>query len=237
VIIRLRELLGRVKGFYVRFVVVADREFEIRIPRLLCRACPLSSSLPPQDFPPPAPNRQPMDTGLSHAKVVYPSPEHEHAAEAATEFFAERPEAGALLLVGSCARGKASPDSCLDLGVLLSPGLTSAAQASLAQAWDQRRETIPAFEALRRVGRYSNVEVDFHDGWFEPQIRHWTSGPDPFELEIGNTLVYAVPLWDEGGQWERLRGQWLYFQSLGRLWHASASKSWTFSGFRNSTRS
>ena len=148
-----------------------------------------------------------MDTGLSHAKVAYPSPEHERAAEAATEFFAGRPEAGALLLVGSCARGKASPDSCLDLGLLLSPGLTSAARASLARAWDQRRETAPAFEALRRVGRYSNVEVDFHDGRFKPQARHWTSGPDPFELEIGNLLVYAVPLRDEGGHWERLREQ------------------------------
>ena len=195
-----------------------------------------------------------MNTGLSHAKVAYPTPEHERAAGAATEFFAERPEAGALLLVGSCARGKASPDSCLDLTVLLSPGFTSAVRASLAQAWDQRRETIPAFEALRRVGHYSDIEVDFHDGRFEPQIRHWTSGPDPFELEIGNLLVYAVPLRDEGGHWERLRGQWLpyysedlrrrrlaearryclnnlhhiplyverglYFQSLGRLWHA-----------------
>jgi len=57
------------------------------------------------------------------------------------------------------------------------------------------------------VGRYSNIEVDFHDGRFKPQARHWTSGPDPFELEIGNLLVYAVPLRDEGGHWERLREQ------------------------------
>jgi predicted nucleotidyltransferase len=154
-----------------------------------------------------------MDTGLSHAKVAYPSPEHERAAEAATEFFAGRPEAGALLFVGSCARGKASPDSCLDLGLLLSPGLTSAARASLARAWDLHRETAPAFEALRRVGRYSNVEVDFHDGRFKPQARSWTSGPDPFELEIGNLLVYAAPLWEAEDHWRRLRVKWLPYYS------------------------
>jgi len=138
----------------------------------------------------------------------YPTPEHEQAARAATEFFAGRPGVDAVLLVGSCARGKASPDSCLDLTLLVSPDLTRAQRASLTRAWERHYDTIPVFEAVRRVGAYSNVEVDMHDGRFKPAGRGWTSGPDSFELEIGNTLVYAVPLWEGGHRWVRLRTEW-----------------------------
>ena len=51
-------------------------------------------------------------------------------------------------------------------------------------------------DKLRRVGRYSHVDLDFVDGCFVPKTRGWTSGPDEFELEIGNTLVYSVLLWE-----------------------------------------
>ena len=46
---------------------------------------------------------------------LYPTPEHQHAAEAIVEFFIRVPEIEAVCLICSCARGKASRDSCLDI--------------------------------------------------------------------------------------------------------------------------
>src|SRR5204863_8924472 len=46
--------------------------------------------------------------------AAYPTDAHERAAVEITQFFAERAETEAVLLTNSCARGKATPDSCLD---------------------------------------------------------------------------------------------------------------------------
>ena len=37
----------------------------------------------------------------------------------------------------------------------------------------------------------------------------WTSGPDDFELEVGNLLAYSSPLWVTGGTFSQLQAQWL----------------------------
>ena len=50
---------------------------------------------------------------------AYPSEAHEHAASAITSYFAAREETDAVLLTNSCARGKATVDSCLDVQVIV----------------------------------------------------------------------------------------------------------------------
>jgi hypothetical protein len=87
---------------------------------------------------------------------------------------------------------QAARDSCLDFLVLLRPEV---------------------FRALLQVGKYSHVDLDFIDGRFVPKPRGWTSGPDEFELEIGNTLVYAVPLWQRDDYYDSLKAQWLPYYS------------------------
>jgi hypothetical protein len=68
------------------------------------------------------------------------------------------------------------------------------------------------------VGKYSHVDLEFIDGCFIPQPRGWTSVPDEFELDIGNYLVYSVPLWKRGDYFQRLKAQWLpyYNETLRR---------------------
>ena len=136
----------------------------------------------------------------------YPTAEHEAAASAAVTFFSGRPETEAVLLTCSCARGKASRDSCLDLAVLVLPGID---KGPLKQAWNEFHETQPVFKAIKQVGKYTHVDLEFTDGCFTPEYHGWTSGPDNFELEIGNALVYAVPLWQKGEYLQRLKSQWL----------------------------
>ena len=56
-----------------------------------------------------------------HLRAAYPSREHGEAAEAIIEFVTTNYQLEAVLLVNSCARGKATRDSCLDMVVLAQP--------------------------------------------------------------------------------------------------------------------
>ncbi len=142
----------------------------------------------------------------------YPTPEHERAAAAAVAFFAGRAESEAALLCASCARGKASPDSDVDLAVLVRPEVAADDRQALERAWRAFAAREPVFAALAAVGKYAQVGLELFDGRFAPQGRGWTSGPDAFELEIGNSLAYSVPLWERGGRsgyLAALRARWL----------------------------
>jgi predicted nucleotidyltransferase len=141
--------------------------------------------------------------------AVYPTIEHKRASESIVSFFSNRPDVEAVILKGSCARGKAAPDSCLDIAVLMLPEVFLTEKDALEQQWNSFYDHEEVFKALRRVGKFSHVDLDFTDGSFVPQPRGWTSGPDEFELEIGNTLVYTMPLWESGEYLKRLRAKWL----------------------------
>ncbi len=139
----------------------------------------------------------------------YPTFEHEQASRTVVDFFSKVPEVEDIVLTGSCARGKATNDSCLDIMVLLPQKALSRKRTVLKRHWNDFYEKDIVFDHLRRVGEYSHVDLDFVDGCFMPKPRDWTSGPDDFELEIGNTLVYSVPLWERSGYFERLKAKWL----------------------------
>ena len=141
--------------------------------------------------------------------AAYPSVAHERAAERIVRFFSSQPDVAAVLLTCSCARGKATRDSCLDIAVLVPARVPAARRAALERAWEEVYAREEVFAALLRVGAFSHVDLDFFDGQFVPPERGWTSGADEFELEIGNLLAYSVPLWERGDDLARLRAQWL----------------------------
>jgi hypothetical protein len=135
----------------------------------------------------------------------YPTPQHERAAAEITSFFTDRQETPAVLLTNSCARGKATPDSCLDMQVL-----TQTAQVGrLDQAWRRFAAGSAAIAELEAVGRWSNVHLDVTDGAFEVQrIDHEL---DWLEVQVGNLLAYSIPLLDRGDRLRDLREEWLPF--------------------------
>lgn len=140
---------------------------------------------------------------------VYPTPEHERATQSIVAFFSRLPETETVLLVNSCARGKASRDSCLDIAVLVLPAVLLIHKERLESAWDSFYKTEPVFRELEGAGKYAEVHLDIIDGDFKPQVRDWTAGPDSFELEVGNALAYSVPLWQRSDYYEQLRAKWL----------------------------
>lgn len=141
----------------------------------------------------------------------FPTPQHTRAAAAITEFFAKFSAVDSVLLMGSCARGKASPDSCLDILILLRPEAYARNHEGLEQTWWQHYESQKVYQELRQVGAFSQVDLELIDGRFDPahSPHGWTSGADEFELEVGNSLAYTVPLWEAGSYYRELKERWL----------------------------
>jgi len=158
---------------------------------------------------------------LPHA---YPTHEHARAAGAIVAWFAEQPETEAVLVTNSCARGKATADSCLDMQVIVSP----AARGALDQLWAAFEADCPEVHALSTAGRWSELHLDVHGGRFSPgPIDH--SGVDYLEIAVGNLLAYSVPLFTRGDRLERLRAEWLpFYDDDLRAKRLAAARHWAF---------
>lgn len=142
----------------------------------------------------------------------YPTPEHRHAADSITGFLSANYPVEAVLLVNSCARGRATRDSCLDIAVLAVPDWLRVHGSKLEADFEAFQQRDPAIQALKRVGRYSTVHPAFFDGLFVPSEQNEAAGPDAFEVAIGNFLVYSVPLWQRDSRstyLESLKDKWL----------------------------
>ena len=141
----------------------------------------------------------------------YPTPEHLTAVETVRRFFSANYPVDAILLVNSCARGKATRDSCLDMNLLVRPERFKLLLHQLETEWAEFEKSNPVFRALEGVGKYAQVHLDFIVGAFAPEERDFTSGPDGFELGIGNALAYSLPLWLGSDYYAELKAKWLPF--------------------------
>lgn len=78
----------------------------------------------------------------------YPTAEHEAASRAVTDSFSKVPDVEAVILTGSCARGKATEDSCLDIIVLLSQKMSLRKRSELDRWWSSFYENSSVFDRL-----------------------------------------------------------------------------------------
>ena len=146
---------------------------------------------------------------------VYPTPDHEAAAVYATEFFSRQKSVDSVWLTCSCARGSAEPASCVDIAAVVPPGTSRAARQQLGAAWAEHSQGSPVLAALARHGRYAGVHMEVIDGQLLEHRHHHDvcSGPDEFELEIGNFVQYSVPLHERVPRLAELRREWLPYYS------------------------
>jgi len=142
-------------------------------------------------------------------QATYPTSEHQIAADAIVDFFVSNYEIDAVLLVNSCARGKATRDSCLDIIMLAKQDPSHSQLSALEAGWEEFEKSNPAIKALYKVGKYSVVHPDFINGVFIPREQDEADGPDDFEVQIGNFLAYSVPLWQGSDYFTQLKQQWL----------------------------
>ncbi|SRR6266487_1270028 len=146
-------------------------------------------------------------------EATYPTQEHQRAADAIVDFFVSKYNIDAVLLVNSCARGKATRDSCLDIIMLAKPDPSRTLLSELEVGWEELEKSNGVIKALYKVGKYSVVHPDFIHGIFIPQEQDEAAGPDDFEVEIGNFLAYSVPLWEGSDYFLQLKQQWLPYYS------------------------
>ena len=142
-------------------------------------------------------------------QATYPTPEHQAAADLIVDFFVSNYKIDAVLLVNSCARGKATRDSCLDIIVLAQPDSSRSQLSDLQAGWDELEKSSEVIRALYKVGKYSVVHPDFIHGVFITSEQDESAGPDDFEVQIGNFLAYSVPLWQDSDYFTQLKEQWL----------------------------
>jgi len=142
-------------------------------------------------------------------EAAYPTSDHQRAAEIITDFFVSNYKIDAVLLVNSCARGKATRDSCLDIIMLAKPGEGRSPLKELEKGWEELEKSNQVIKDLYTVGKHSVVHPDFIHGLFVPREQDEAAGPDDFEIEIGNFLAYSVPLWQGSDYYSQLKGQWL----------------------------
>ncbi len=142
-------------------------------------------------------------------KKQYPTELHEKSAIEITEFFSRIEDVKAVLLTCSCARGVATSDSCLDIAVLLPFDLDVKRKEEIITCWNKEHESNKLFKQLRIVGKYSHIDLGFINGDFKEGYHCWASGPDEFEVEIGNYVYYSKPLYEKDDYFEKLRNKWL----------------------------
>jgi predicted nucleotidyltransferase len=142
-------------------------------------------------------------------QAKYPTPEHAAAADVITDFFVSKYKVDAVLLVNSCARGKATRDSCLDLVVLTKPDTSRSQLEDLEAGWEKLEKSSGVIQALYQAGKYSVVHPGFIHGVFVPSEQDEAAGPDDFEVQIGNFLAYSVPLWQGSEYLDELKTKWL----------------------------
>jgi predicted nucleotidyltransferase len=146
---------------------------------------------------------------LMISPLRFPTVLHREVAELAGDFFSAHASVDTILVVNSCARGRAVAGSDLDLAVLIMPTAARQEVQSLTALWQESMATHPLIHRFRSTGRFTQVHVDVFDGRMVPTVWDDGGGPDSFEVEIGNRLAYAAPLHEAGAYFRQLRSQWL----------------------------
>jgi hypothetical protein len=104
------------------------------------------------------------------------------------------------------------------MAVLITPTTPSQEVQSLSLKWQQFMATQPMVHRFRNTGRFTQVHVDIFDGRMTPTVWDDGGGPDTFEIEIGNRVAYAAPLYAAGTYFRQLQSQWLpYYEEQLRL--------------------
>jgi predicted nucleotidyltransferase len=154
----------------------------------------------------------PHSTGTKGAPR-FPTQLHRDAADAVSHFFSSAPKVDTVLVVNSCARGKATPDSDLDLAVLVEHHTSATDIQSLESTWHTHALKHPAVLQYRASGAHAHLHLDIFDGRFSPGVWDEGGGPDSFEIEIGNRIAYSVPMNSAGPYFQQLQSQWLPYYS------------------------
>jgi hypothetical protein len=139
--------------------------------------------------------------------TLFPTEIHLAAAESIVARFAATPGLQAILLVNSLARRMGTPQSDLDMVMLVDP--QAADVPALEAQWEEFRAVDAAALRLQCLGQFTKIHLDWTTEIRPPTIWDDGGGPDDFEIVIGNHVAYSVPLLTRGPRCAALRESWL----------------------------
>src|SRR6187200_1609861 len=104
----------------------------------------------------------------------FPTTLHRNAAEAVQDYFLNLSIIDTVLVVNSCARGNAVPESDLDFAILAKPGTPSTEIADLEQRWLLFSTSNQKILNYKKSHRFAQIHLDIIDGKYLPSV--WDDG-------------------------------------------------------------
>jgi predicted nucleotidyltransferase len=145
--------------------------------------------------------------------LAFPTDLHRQSAEVARDFFLNSPIVDTILVTNSCARGQATPESDLDMVVLLAQDIPSEEIQALESKWQNVLHAHPVIADFYKSHRFMQIHLDVITGIYTPSIWEDGGGPDGFELELGNHLAYSAVFSEPGDHFKQLQAEWLPYYS------------------------
>lgn len=138
--------------------------------------------------------------------LYFATPTHQKAYDLVQDLLYKDARVLALTITGSAARNEGSFDSDLDFDIFFQED--APAEEILAQVEARLDKEVHAHQG-HEVGRFFAVDLHIAPTHITPQPRGWTSGPDNFELEIGNTFVYSRLIFEREGYFTQAQARHL----------------------------
>src|SRR5215203_4266606 len=152
------------------------------------------------------------------SNLTFPTKLHQDSADIIRDYFLAIPNVDTVLVVNSCARGQAVPESDLDFAILVKPGSTPAEVKKIEHAWRIYSEKQPTFLKYKQAHQFAHLRLDIIDGNYKPINIEKGEPIDFFEIEIGNQICYSAPMHSAGSYFQELQNKWLpYFNEELRL--------------------
>ncbi|HXS57721.1 MAG TPA: nucleotidyltransferase domain-containing protein [Hanamia sp.] len=142
-------------------------------------------------------------------KPKFPTSLHEDSAKLIRDYFLSISKVDTVLVVNSCARGQAVPESDLDFAILVKPGTTENEIKNILKSWRTYSVTQSTILKYKQSTRFAHLHLDIINGNYRPTIIKAGEPIDYFEIEIGNQICYSAPMDNPGSYFQELQKKWL----------------------------
>ncbi|HMG68508.1 MAG TPA: hypothetical protein VK588_12510 [Chitinophagaceae bacterium] len=139
----------------------------------------------------------------------FPTELHLNVAELTVDYFQPIPVVDTVLVVNSCAREKAVPESDLDFAILVKPDTAVEEIKHIESGWLAYSTSDTAFLKFKRSSAFAHIHLDIITGKYQPGTIEPGEPIDFFEVEIGNQVRYAAPMNQPGPYFRQLQIKWL----------------------------
>jgi predicted nucleotidyltransferase len=141
--------------------------------------------------------------------LKFPTKLHQDTAGLIRDYFLTIPGVDTVLIVNSCARGQAVPESDLDFAILVNPDITADGIKNIETAWLTYSANQPIFLKYKQSTPFAHIHLDIIAGNYIPGIIEAGEPIDYFEIEIGNQICYSAPMHNAGPYFRELQMKWL----------------------------